>query len=285
MRGKRGATWFVRGFLLSLLLATAVFPRLARTQIAGNAGLDAEAARPPGGDTAEMATDDPQGRQQISLQDDEPQPPSNLAFQAVPADAAPVVSDDPQGGPRGPVPIDASESSSNLPSLEQDRLADVPAWSAAASRREEAVRSATAYTSPLIIPAADFAADGFDPDSQFFSFGGGYWGGNATAYGCLIAPAYLPHGATVTDMFASVYDNDGGRDFTVTLRRVNNFAGGTTAMASAATSSAFAGVTVISDSSIADPVVTYPDFSYYLTLCLGSSSLRLYSVRLYYSTP
>ncbi len=137
-------------------------------------------------------------------------------------------------------------------------------------------------TSPHVIPAAAFKSEGFDPDSSFFSFGGGYWTGDAAAYGCLIAPAHLPASVRVTDMFATVYDNDGSRNVTVTLRRMNNFTGVGTTMAAATSAGAFAGTQVIADATIDEPDTVYPDYSYYVTLCLGSSNLRLYSVRLYY---
>lgn len=136
---------------------------------------------------------------------------------------------------------------------------------------------------PLVVTAASFTPDGFDPDSSFFDFGSGYWRGTSSAYGCLVAPANLPQGVTVTQMFASVYDNDPSRSVSIALRRVDNFTGVGTSMASATTSSQFAGVQVISTSSITNPLVLYPDYSYYLTVCLGSINVRLYSVRLYFS--
>ena len=43
----------------------------------------------------------------------------------------------------------------------------------------------------------------------------------------------------------------------------------------------FNGVQVISDGTIDFPVVEHPGYSYYLTTCLGSQDIRLYSVRLY----
>jgi hypothetical protein len=130
--------------------------------------------------------------------------------------------------------------------------------------------------------AAAFTADGSNPDSMFFPFGGGYFSGNADAYGCMVAAAYLPQGAEITDMFASVYDDDATSNLSVTLRRVDNFAGGTVTMADATTSGQFAGVQVINDFTIVEPIVVYPDYSYYVTTCVLSGSIRLYSVRLYY---
>lgn len=134
-----------------------------------------------------------------------------------------------------------------------------------------------------VIPAAAFRSDGINTGSVFFPFGGGYFAGTTDAYGCMVAPVYLPEGASVVNVFASVFDNDANLGIIVTLRRVDNFAGGTDTMATASTTAAgtFNGVQVINDGTINFPVVEYPGYSYYLTTCLGSTDIRLYSVRLY----
>jgi hypothetical protein len=170
--------------------------------------------------------------------------------------------------------VESEGPTDNLAYTRQSDAPFDPEESQAAMAREAALlkEASQQYTSPLVIPAADFTDDGFDPDSVFFSFGGGYFTGDADAYGCLIAPAYLPQGATVTAMFVSVYDNDAARNITVTFRRVDNFTGSGTSLASTSTSGSFAGIQTIATSSITDPVILYPDNSYYLTTCLGSSS-------------
>lgn len=141
--------------------------------------------------------------------------------------------------------------------------------------------------SPLVVPAAAFVPDGFIPDSHFFPFGGGYFQGTSDNDGCMVAPVYLPDQAEIIEMYASLYDNDSDRGVNVTLRRVDNFSGGTNSMGSATTSvaNAFDGIQVINDITINVPIVTYPDYSYYLATCVGSANLRLYSVRLYYTVP
>jgi hypothetical protein len=135
----------------------------------------------------------------------------------------------------------------------------------------------------IVIPAAAFRSDGMTTGSVFFPFSGGYFQGGSENYGCMVAPVYLPDEASVVDVFASVFDNDASRGITVTLRRVDNFAGGTDTMATASTTAAgvFNGLQVISDGTIDFPVVRHPAYSYYLTTCLGSQDIRLYSVRLY----
>ncbi len=111
--------------------------------------------------------------------------------------------------------------------------------------------------------------------------------GKPANHGCMKAPAYLPHGATVTDLFASVYDNDGSEDIQVNLYRLDNYAGGTTVMASVATTGPFTSVNIESlhDDTISDATVTYPNYSYYVTTCVDAANIRLYSVRIYYSGP
>ncbi len=272
--------WMARGFLATaLLLAFVVYPRIARSQAGGNAAEHLAASV----DAGEGRTDDPLGRRFVAIV--EPDVPlSNLEAPAGDVATDTGRTDDPLGRVRVPLAADDGVNS-NLDAASPTEASAVLLSPDAEAERQAVAGPEAVYTSPLVIPAADFRADGFDPDSIFFSFGGGYWTGNAAVYGCLIAPAYLPAGVTVTDMFVSVYDNDSSRDIGVNLRRVDNFTGTVTPMASATTAGSFVGVQTISDSSITTPVILYPDYSYYVTTCLGSSSLRLYSVRLYYATP
>lgn len=143
----------------------------------------------------------------------------------------------------------------------------------------------TCYSSPLVIPAAAFSSDGWDPDSFFMFFAGGYICGTSAHYGCVKAPAYLPNGATVTNVYASVYDNDGTYDVAIYLRRVSNSTGVTAIIASLSSTGTSTAMRNIVDSSIDHPVIDYPTYSYYVTTCLGSSDIRLYSVRIYFDGP
>ncbi len=139
--------------------------------------------------------------------------------------------------------------------------------------------------SPLVIPAAAFSDDGIDPDSFTFSFAGGYLSGKAAKHGCVEASVYLPHAATITDMFASVYDNDSAEDIQVNLYRLDNFSGTTNVMAAVATTNPFASSTIQSlhDDSISNSMILYPQYSYYVTTCVDSANIRLYSVRFYFN--
>ena len=143
----------------------------------------------------------------------------------------------------------------------------------------------TCYSSPLVIPAAAFSSDGYDPDSFFMWFDGGYIRGTPAHYGCVKAPAYLPNGATVTAVYASVYDNDGTYDIGIDLRRVSNATGVMEKMASLSSTGTSSAISTIVDPSIDHPLIDYPMYSYYVTTCLASSNIRLYSVRIYFNGP
>jgi len=134
-------------------------------------------------------------------------------------------------------------------------------------------------SAPLVIPAAAFTSDGFDPDGFFFSFSGGYVNGDGTT--CLKAPAYLPKGAHVYAVYASLYDNASG-SIAVNLRRVNRSTGVTKVMASMSTTSDSTSIQNWPDFSISYPDISYPAYAYYITTCLNSADHRLYSVRIYY---
>jgi hypothetical protein len=139
-------------------------------------------------------------------------------------------------------------------------------------------------SSPLIIPAADFRSDGFDPSSPWFSFWGGYQrGGNINT--CLMAPAYLPNNVTVYDIYASVMDNDPAANIWIDLYRVDNYTGIVDVMAQMWTDNAYASPDIISleDYPIDYPIVEYPTYSYYVGACLSSGSVQLYSVRLWFT--
>ncbi len=282
--------WFLAGFAVTSLIV--VLAGLIWSPSIGRAQEGAEEEPNnlawASGDAAgtSQQTDDPEGRQRIPLASEGALAP-NDALQGQASGSPTGRTDDPEGRSLIPLSEAAPLPADNLESMaDPEGLFDL-AVSQANVLREAGLNSNAPqqYTSPLVIPAADFAADGFAPDTMFFSFGGGYVQGDAGAYGCVMAPAYLPQGVTVTDMFVSVYDNDGTNNITVDLRRVDNFSGTQAAMATASTTGNFAGVQTVSDASIVNPLIAYPDFSYYVTTCLFSGNTRLYSVRLYYAVP
>jgi hypothetical protein len=134
------------------------------------------------------------------------------------------------------------------------------------------------YTSPLVIPAAAFVNDGLTID-YFYSFAGGELGGPD----CWEAPVYLPDDVRILQYNASINDSDAVHDMSVYLRRKYNYSvGADTQVMGTIVSSGSTGFEVYGDFSIDYPRVTYPEYSYILTLCGGSSNTGLISLRVYY---
>lgn len=228
----------------------------------------------------------------------------NPNFDAAPAEQTTTyLSDDPLG--RAPIPAPAEQALSNLEIPESAERSDAPQSDnptapsgiippevkisnpeAQASSAEEPQaigiegNTINAYV-PLIIPVADFRSDGFKPNSTFFSFSGGYQQGNAEAYGCMMAPVYLPDGATVEQLYISVVDNDSS-NVTVTLYRVDVYTGLTDIMGAVTSSGASSSLVSLGDTTIDYPTVDYPTYAYYVTTCISSANIKLYSVRIWY---
>lgn len=140
--------------------------------------------------------------------------------------------------------------------------------------------------SVYVLPVADFRSDGYNPDGFFFSFlGGNISGTNEVTSGtCLMAPVYLPHGATITDLYATVVDNDDAVQISLRLFRLDNYAGSVVEIGNAQTTYEYKSPNLITiyDATILNPDVSYPTFSYYVGTCINDSDIHLYSVRIYY---
>jgi len=132
----------------------------------------------------------------------------------------------------------------------------------------------------LVIPAAAFSSDGGFPGGFFFDFETGYLQGDG--FGCLKAPVYLPHGAAVDSVYASLYDNASGI-VTVDLKRVDVVSGAVHTMATLGTASDSASIQSVGDDTVGYPEVSYPAYAYFLTTCLTSADHRVYAVRIYYA--
>jgi len=141
---------------------------------------------------------------------------------------------------------------------------------------------AQAYGSPLIVPAAEFAYSGLGTAYQFVLTQGYVVGGP----GCGMAPLYLPDRARVTEVWASLYDNDAGpdRDAWLYVYRVNHFTGATQVMAflSTAGRSPWDGVISVADTGIDYAKVDHLNYGYYAYGCVQSANTRIYSLRLFY---
>lgn len=139
------------------------------------------------------------------------------------------------------------------------------------------------FLAPLVIPAAEFRNDGQAPNGYYFPPLIGYIRpqlGTLLLY--LMAPAYLPQSATVTQLSVTFYDNGGTSRPWLKLYRVDKDFGIVDEMAMVTTSATSSNVQHISDLTINHPLVVYPNFSYYVGAQLHDSSQRLYSVRIYY---
>jgi len=274
MSNKTVLKWFAAGFTLTLLLLLAVVILISPT--IGWAQGDGEenpnfwsmvVEDPPPGSPI---TDGPEGHVATAPLVDNGAEQSNWESM-VPGDDT-SSADGPEGQVAQAPLVDNGAEQSNWEAMVVD---DNPYPNAV-----EAIEAG--YQSPLVIPAADFSSDGSDPDGFFFSFSGGYVNGDGTA--CLKAPAYLPKGAHVTSVYASLYDNASG-NVTVNLRRVNRSTGATNVMAAASTSSNSTSIQNRSDTSINYPDVSYPTYAYYVTTSLYHANHRVYSVRIYYTEP
>lgn len=164
-------------------------------------------------------------------------------------------------------------------------IASASAPAAVEGAPPKTVALASAESEVLVIPAAAFSSDGYDANSFFFTFSGGYIRGTDAHDGCVKAPVYLPKWARVYEAWASVYDNDSTYNLSADVRRVDNFTGAAAVMANMVTSGASSYIQTPYDFSITNPLILYPDYSYYVTTCLLSSNIRLYSVRIWYHQP
>lgn len=179
------------------------------------------------------------------------------------------------------------EPFSNLPALEKD-VDQYPSLTGDAARIAVA-DAVQEYVSPLTIPAADFSSDGVFPSQIRFivldNNRGGYLRGLNQPDACVMAPAYLPNGATITNMTATVVDSDTINRIIVRLFRSNRTTGDATTLAtvSTSTSSSSTAVQDIGTTSITSGVVDNANFTYYVTTCLPAATIQLYAVRLFYT--
>lgn len=138
-------------------------------------------------------------------------------------------------------------------------------------------------STPLTIPAAAFATKGNNAESNNFVWWAGFIKGTAITGGCIQAPVYLPPFARVYQVWASVLDNDGSNNASIWLSRSSNLTtNDATDMATISTSGSSATIQSLSDSTINEPIVILPDNSYFVTTCLASENIKLYSVRIWY---
>lgn len=138
-------------------------------------------------------------------------------------------------------------------------------------------------STPLTIPAAAFATKGNNAESNNFVWWAGFIKGTAISGGCIQAPVYLPPFARVYQVWVSILDNDGSNNASVWLTRSSNLTADLSMdMATISTSGSSPDIQSLSDQTINEPIVIYPQYSYFVSTCLASENLKLYSVRIWY---
>lgn len=141
----------------------------------------------------------------------------------------------------------------------------------------------TASTRLFNVPAAAFTGDGYAAaGNHFFSFAGYVRGAGGT--GCIVAPAHLPDEGNAFQFFASLYDNDASSNLSIYWWRVDNYTGISNLLATISTTGASTSIQSLYDLSIPDGMTDFqlPTYSYYVTTCLPTADLRVYSARIWY---
>ena len=155
----------------------------------------------------------------------------------------------------------------------------------AARARDAEVESAKGFGggSPLVISAAAFTTNGNYDDTYFFHPFNGAMRGKSSTDGCVQAPVYLPRGAKIFQIYASILDEDAGSDVYLSLMRSDNLAyHDADEMASANTNGSSSTIQTPFDETISFPDIDYPRYHYWVGLCLPSADTQLYSVRVYF---
>lgn len=157
---------------------------------------------------------------------------------------------------------------------------------AAAVRAITSGMEAAGYGPPLVIPATDLSPRHPLHDFTFTYPGGSAVGGHPNTE--LVGPAYLPNGATLSSVFAVVYDNEPGsdpvaHDTRVALFRANVTNGTVESMTTMYTTGASTEIDVLYDPSPDHPVVSYPTYAYSCSTTLPGPDHRFFAMIVYYS--
>jgi hypothetical protein len=159
------------------------------------------------------------------------------------------------------------------------------AFALPASPADLGVRGVKSWQTPLVIPAAGFVSNGVDPEGHYFH-AGGYLNGEGYD-NRMVAPVYLPDGATVREIQAMVYDNTDScgtiPNVGAGLHRVSFNDGTASDMAYTITSGHSSSPQVISDSSISGATIDNDLYAYWVHLDFCSMSHRIYAVVVYYT--
>jgi hypothetical protein len=144
-----------------------------------------------------------------------------------------------------------------------------------------------AYGSPLTIAPAEFNSTGSQPGAIRILASSGFLYGDDTNSALMVAPVYLPHGATIESFWARVRDDDEScpaSDIQLKLWRVNKNTGETDEMSRLETSGSGSAPQWLLDVDVVYPEISYPDYSYYVELKMCAQEHRLHAVEIFYST-
>jgi hypothetical protein len=152
------------------------------------------------------------------------------------------------------------------------------------------------FVSPVIVQASEFRSNELNPDTLRFSAFGGYFQGTGASVndGCLVAPVYLPNGVTLTKMESTVYDNTSAYDNDVRLYRATDvqlggeLIGSTTTADSPGFNPDPSMIRVVESpiaGSAGSIVVDTTSDSFFLETCLNDSNIRLYRVKIFFTSP
>lgn len=149
-----------------------------------------------------------------------------------------------------------------------------------------------AYGSPLVVPAAAFRSDGINPDQLHFVANAGFLQGQDLESAYAVAPIYLPDGATISAIQASVYDGFDGpgscdglsnENVGVWVMRVVNASGEVNTLAYFETSGVNGNIQHILDTTIDYATVAYPEYAYFAVTKLCSSAHTFDALQIFYS--
>jgi hypothetical protein len=143
-----------------------------------------------------------------------------------------------------------------------------------------------AFSSPLVIPGSAFVNDGIDPDGA--TLGNGAVVGTGIKVN-MVAPVYLPDGATVGAFRAYLYDNDdvcdtNGEDIDLFLVRTSLVTGTVDTVAIAASDGASGLTQFVPTHTLytSKATINNSSYQYWIQMRICSASHRMNAVVVYY---
>lgn len=155
-----------------------------------------------------------------------------------------------------------------------------------------AVDLSRTYSTVLLVPAAAFRSDGINPDQLRFGASGGILQGQNSENAFAVAPIYLPDGATISTIMASVFDGldisgvgceeASQQDVSVWVFRIKNSTADPSQMAFFATTGLDEDIQHFLETSVDYPTIEYPEYAYYAVVRLCHSAHAFYNLQIWY---